>query len=159
LHEPDFIVVDEPFSGLDPVNTRLIQQILEEQSAQGRAILMSTHQMDQVEALCSRIVMIHHGRVVFYDTVTAIKRQFSGNSMLLQGEGDFSTLPGVVEARRENGAWHLALHPGTVAQDVLRQAVNLPGAHIERFELTTVSLDDIFVQVVQGESLSGARHA
>jgi ABC-2 type transport system ATP-binding protein len=149
LHEPDFIIVDEPFSGLDPVNTRLIEQILEEQRALGRAIMMSTHQMNQVEALCNRIVMIHHGRVIFYDTVDAIKRQFSGNSVLVQGEGDFSSLPGVVEVRKENGAWHLALSPGTNPHDVLRSATNLPDARIERFELTTVSLDDIFVQVVQ----------
>jgi ABC-2 type transport system ATP-binding protein len=149
LHEPEFIIVDEPFSGLDPVNTRLIQQILEEQRLQGRAIMMSTHAMNQVEALCNRIVLINRGKVIIYDAVDAIKRQFSGNSVLLQGEGNFSSLPGVMEARKENGAWHLALSPGTNPHDVLRSATNLPDTRIERFELTTVSLDDIFVQVVQ----------
>jgi ABC-2 type transport system ATP-binding protein len=153
LHEPDFIIIDEPFSGLDPVNTRLIMQILEEQRAAGHAIIMSTHQMNQVEALCNRIVLINKGKVIFYDAVDAIKRQFTGNAVLLEGAGDFSGLPGVLETRKENGAWHLALQTGTDPQKVLQAAVSLPGARIERFELAMPSLDDIFVQVVGDSAL------
>ena len=155
IHEPDLIIIDEPFSGLDPVNTRLIKQVLEEQRDLGRSIIMSTHQMNQVEALCNRIVLIDLGKVIFYDAVDAIKAQFAGNAVLIEGEGDFSSLPGVMEVRKENGAWHLALGAGVDAQEILRLAASLPGARIGRFELAAVSLDDIFIQVVQGRRETG----
>jgi ABC-2 type transport system ATP-binding protein len=81
VHEPDLIVVDEPFSGLDPVNVRLVMTIMEEQARAGRTIIMSTHQMHQVEALCNRIVLINQGRSVLYGEVDRIKREFGGASL------------------------------------------------------------------------------
>jgi len=151
LHEPDLIVIDEPFSGLDPVNTRLIQQILEEQRQAGKAILMSTHQMNQVEALCTRIVLINRGRSVLYGEVDEIKRQFAGNAVLIEGQGDFGQVPGVLEARGDNGAWRLALGVGTDPQTVFRAIAERQDTRIERFELAAASLDDIFIQVVAGQ--------
>ena len=149
LHEPDLIVVDEPFAGLDPVNTRLVKEIMEEQRQAGKTIIMSTHQMYQVEALCNRIVLINQGRTVLYGKVDEIKRNFAGNAILVVGQGDFSHLPGVLEARQQNGAWHLALEPGTSSQTVLRNLAVQDNAHLERFEIAEPSLDDIFVTVVQ----------
>jgi ABC-2 type transport system ATP-binding protein len=151
LHEPDLIVIDEPFSGLDPVNTRLIQQILEEQQQSGKAILMSTHQMNQVEALCNRIVLINRGQSVLYGEVEQIKRQFAGNAVLIEGQGDFSQVPGVLEARSENGSWRLALGVGVDPQVVFREIAARPEIKIERLELAEASLDDIFIQVVAGQ--------
>ena len=81
LHDPDLIIVDEPFAGLDPVNTRLVKEIIEEQRRAGKAIIMSTHQMHQVEALCSRIVLINNGEAVLYGEVDQIRRQFAGNAV------------------------------------------------------------------------------
>lgn len=150
LHEPELIIIDEPFTALDPVNTRLVKQVLEEQSQKGVAIMMSTHQMNQVEALCSRIVLIDHGSTVLYGKVNEIKRQFAGNAVLVEGQADFNDLPGVLEARKENSAWHLSLGIGVDAQEVLRAMAAQPGARIERFELAEASLDDIFIQVVGG---------
>jgi ABC-2 type transport system ATP-binding protein len=165
VHEPDLIVVDEPFSGLDPVNTRLVKSIMEEQRQAGRTIILSTHQLYQVEALCNRIVLINHGRSVLYGEVEEIKRGFAGNAVVIRGRGDFSqlaTLPGVLEVRqpqgndvRENGAWHLALAHGADPWELFRAVAALDGLRIERFEIAAPSLDDIFVAVVQGES-SGA---
>jgi ABC-2 type transport system ATP-binding protein len=149
LHEPDLIVIDEPFSGLDPVNTRLVKDILQEQSQAGRTVIMSTHQMYQVEALCNRIVLINSGRTVLYGTVEKIKRDFAGHAVVIQGQGDFTSMPGILEARRENGAWHLALETGTDPQDVFRNLVSLKDLRIERFEIAEPSLDDIFISVVQ----------
>ena len=149
LHEPELIVVDEPFAGLDPVNTRLIQQIFEEQRRGGRCILMSTHQMYQVEALCDRIVLINAGRTVLYGQVSEIKHDFAGNAVILEGQGDFSALPGVLEARKQNGTWHLALDRGVDPQAVFRAVAARDGVKIERFALEEPSLDDIFVQVVR----------
>jgi ABC-2 type transport system ATP-binding protein len=149
LHEPDLIVIDEPFSGLDPVSTRLVKQILEEQRQAGRSILMSTHQMYQVEALCDRIVLIDEGRTVLYGAVDDIKRSFAGNAVTIEGQGDFSNIPGVLETRNHNGTWHLALEIGTNPQDVFRTLAARQSLKIERFELAEPSLDDIFINVVQ----------
>ncbi|HLF26289.1 MAG TPA: ATP-binding cassette domain-containing protein [Anaerolineae bacterium] len=149
LHEPDLLIVDEPFSGLDPVNTRLVKDIIEEQRQAGKTIIMSTHQMYQVEALCSRIVLIDQGRTVLYGEVDQIKRNFAGNAVTVVGQGDFTQVPGVVEARTENDAWHLALAPGADPQSVLRALAARAGVKIERFEIAEPSLDDIFVSVVR----------
>jgi ABC-2 type transport system ATP-binding protein len=149
LHEPELIVIDEPFSGLDPVSTRLVQEILAEQRRAGCSILMSTHQMYQVEALCDRIVLIDEGRTVLYGAVREIKRNFAGNAVTVEGQGDFGGIPGVLEVRPDNGAWHLALEIGTDPQAVLRALALREGVRIERFELAEPSLDDIFISVVQ----------
>jgi ABC-2 type transport system ATP-binding protein len=149
LHEPDLIVVDEPFSGLDPVNTRLVKDILQEQSKAGRTVIMSTHQMYQVEALCNRIVLINAGRTVLYGEVDRIKSDFAGHAVIIQGQGNFSSIPGVLKARRENSAWHLALDIGADPQDILRNLASLKDIKLERFEIAEPSLDDIFINVVQ----------
>jgi len=149
VHDPDLLVVDEPFSGLDPVNTRLVKEIIEEQSAAGKAVIMSTHQMYQVEALCSRIVLIDHGSTVLYGRVDGIKRQFAGNAVTLEGQGDFASLAGVLEARRHNGTWHLTLATGTSAQDIFQVLAAQDGVKIERFEISEPSLEDIFIHVVK----------
>ncbi|HHH81480.1 MAG TPA: DUF4162 domain-containing protein [Chloroflexi bacterium] len=149
LHDPDLIVADEPFAGLDPVNTRLVKQILEEQRQAGKSILMSTHQMYQVEALCDRIVLIAEGRSVLYGAVDEIKESFAGNAVVIEGQGDFSGIPGVLETRRQNDTWHLALEAGTDPQAVLRTLATRENVKIQRFELEQPSLDDIFINVVQ----------
>lgn len=151
LHEPDLIVVDEPFSGFDPLNTRLVKDILEEQRQAGKTIIMSTHQMYQVEALCNRIVLINEGRTVLYGQVEQIKHDFAGNAVVVEGQGDFTGVPGVLEMRQQNGEWHMALQPGTDPQDVFRALAVREGIKIERFEIAEPSLDDIFISVVQGD--------
>ncbi|MCA9869930.1 MAG: ATP-binding cassette domain-containing protein [Caldilineae bacterium] len=155
VHEPDLIIIDEPFSGLDPVNTRLVKEIIEEQRQAGRTIIMSTHQMYQVEALCNRIVLIDKGRSVLYGAVDEIKRRFAGNAVLIEGEGDFTSVDGVLDAYQRNGAWHLPLAAGISPQEVLRSLASREDVHIERFEVAEASLDDIFVMVVQGETPDG----
>jgi ABC-2 type transport system ATP-binding protein len=145
------VVVDEPFAGLDPVNTRLIKEILEEQRQAGKAIIMSTHQMHQVEALCNRIVLINKGHSVLYGRVAEIRRHFAGNAITLEGDGAFDQVAGVLDARRENGVWHLALGPGVGPQEVFRSLAALPDVAVSRFEVAEPSLEDIFVTVVQEE--------
>ncbi len=150
LHEPDLIVIDEPFAGLDPVNTRLVEEIIREQQAAGKTIIMSTHQMHQVEAMCSRIALIDRGRTVLYGEVDQIKRNFAGNAVSVKGQGDFANVPGVLEARQVNGDWHMALAPGISPQEVFRALAARDGLKLERFEIAEPSLDDIFIWVVQG---------
>ena len=150
LHEPDLIVVDEPFAGLDPVNTRLVKEVMDEQRQAGRTILMSTHQMQQVEALCTRIALINRGRTVLYGPVDQIKHQFAGNAVIVEAQGELGDGDGLFRARRENGEWHLALEPGVSPQDVLRALAARDGLQIERFEIAEASLDDVFISVVRG---------
>jgi ABC-2 type transport system ATP-binding protein len=165
VHEPDLIVVDEPFAGLDPVNTRLVKDIMEEERQAGRAIVMSTHQMHQVETLCNRIVLINRGRSVLYGDVDQIKREYRGNAVLIEGEGELPSLPGVLEiGRGANGAnngganggsqrvWHVALAAGTTPQDLFRSLAQQTAFQVERFEIAEPSLEEIFVSVVQQET-------
>jgi ABC-2 type transport system ATP-binding protein len=162
IHEPDLIVIDEPFTGLDPVNTRLVKDIFQEQREAGRAIIMSTHQMHQVEALCNRIVLINRGRSVLYGPVSEIKRNFAGNAIVLEGEGEFGQLPGVLDARRENGLWHLSLTAGVGPQEIFRALAADPDVSVTHFEVAEPSLEDIFVSVVQegaAPSPAGAQSA
>ena len=152
-HSPDLLVVDEPFSGLDPLNTRLVKQIIQEQADAGKTVIMSTHQMYQVEAMCNRIVLIDRGHSVLYGQVDEIKRLFAGHAVAVVGTGDFGHVPGVLEARPpgENGAWHLAVQPGVEPHELLRTLACRPDITIDRFEIAEASLDDIFVTVVQGQ--------
>jgi ABC-2 type transport system ATP-binding protein len=154
LHEPDLTVIDEPFSGLDPVNTRLVEDIIREQQAAGKTIIMCTHQMHQVEALCSRIALVNQGRTMLYGAVDQIKRNYAGNAVTVTGQGDFTDIPGVLEVRAVNGDWHLSLAQGTSPQDVFRALAARDGLKLERFEIAEPSLDDIFIWVVQGQQES-----
>ena len=151
IHEPELLVIDEPFSGLDPVNTRLVKEIIKEQAEAGRAIIMSTHQLHQVEALCGRIALIDAGRTVLYGELAEIKERFAGNAVEVEGEGDFGSLPGLRSARRENGTWHLYLEERTEPRDLLQAIAARPDLTVRRFELAYPSLDDIFIAVVSGK--------
>lgn len=148
LHRPELLIVDEPFSGLDPVNTQMVKDLLREQRDQGNTILMSTHQMHQVEELCDRIVLIDHGNVVLYGSLDEIRRRFSGHAVLVRTDRPLPALPGVLKAEQHNTTTRLSLSPDTTPQVVLRALVeqDIP---IEQFEIALPTLDEIFIQVVQ----------
>jgi ABC-2 type transport system ATP-binding protein len=149
LHDPDLIIFDEPFSGLDPVNTRLVKDIIEGLRVAGKTLIMSTHQMYQAEALCNRIVLIDNGRSVLYGELDQIKRQYAGNAVLVRGSGDFKSLPCTLSVVQENGSWRINLAEGYTPADLFKAIAALPAAQIERYELAEPSLDDIFIRVVQ----------
>lgn len=173
LHEPDVIIVDEPFSGLDPVNTRLVKDILEEQRQAGKTIIMSAHQMNQVEAMCNRIVLINKGISVLYGPVNQIKRQFAGNAITIEAKGSptaektlaesLARLPGVVEIQTPNqmaaNQFHLVLSPGGDPQQVFQALARQEGLSIDRFQIAEPSLDDIFISVVQQDQKGVAADA
>ena len=115
--------MDEPFAGLDPVNTQMVKDLLREQRDRGVTILMSTHQMHQVEELCDRLVLIDHGRTVLYGGLDEIRQQFSGHAVLVRSSETIPTLPGVENVERHNSAYRLTLSPSTNTQDVLRALV------------------------------------
>jgi ABC-2 type transport system ATP-binding protein len=147
LHEPELIIVDEPFAALDPLNTRLVIDVLRELQAQGATILMSTHQMHQVEALCNRILLVNQGRNVLYGDLAEIQARFAGESILLKTPTPLPHLDGVESVEQENHAQRLNLNKGCTPQDVLKELI-LKEVVVESFELGTPSLDDIFIRVV-----------
>lgn len=147
LHKPELLIVDEPFSGLDPVNTRLAKQLLEDLRAQGTTIIMSTHQMHQVEELCDRILLINHGRNILYGPLDQIRRDYSGHAVLVRVHGSLPQLAGVQAATIHNGATQLALAGTTTPQDVLEQLVR-QHIDIEQFEIAVPTLDEIFISAV-----------
>jgi ABC-2 type transport system ATP-binding protein len=147
LHKPELLLVDEPFSGLDPVNTQLVKDLLREQRDAGVTVLLCSH---LVEELCDRIVLIDHGKVLLYGKLSDVRRQFSSNALLVQVQGELPELPGVESREAVNGGFKLQLVPGRQPQDILRQLVE-KNVIIERFEHAVPTLDEIFIRVVQGQ--------
>jgi ABC-2 type transport system ATP-binding protein len=149
IHEPELVIIDEPFSGLDPINTQMVKDLLREQRDKGVTILMSTHQMHQVEELCDRIVLIDHGSTLLYGRLDDIRRQFSGHAVIVRTPEELPTLPGVEHIERYNSSeWRLSLNASTSTQEVLRRLVE-GGTQIDQFEIATPTLDEIFIKVVQ----------
>ena len=155
LHKPDLIIVDEPFSGLDPLNTLVIKDLLLDFQRAGGAVVMSTHQMHQVEELAERLLMISRGEQKLYGSVDAIRRQFARHAIVVEGEGNWASLPGVERVETHENGRHdttLFLTPEATADDVLAAIAQSRSMTIRRFELAVPSLNDIFIQVVEGEA-------
>jgi len=95
LHDPQLVILDEPFSGLDPVNTELLKKMVLDLRNQGKTVILSTHQMNQVEELCDRFLMVDHGRSVLYGSLREIKARYRSNSVILDYEGALKLVPGV----------------------------------------------------------------
>ena len=148
LHRPELIIIDEPFSGLDPINTQMVKDLLLDLHRQGATIVMSTHQMHQVEELCERILLINHGRLVLYGDLDEIRRGHAGHALLVRVAGELPPLAGVETIAAHNNTQRLNLAPQTDPQDVLRQLLAQDIA-VEQFEIATPTLDEIFIQVVQ----------
>ena len=148
IHDPDLLIVDEPFSGLDPVNTGLIRQMLLDFKAGGKAIIMSTHQMHQVEAMCDRIALVYKGEVVLQGPVLTVRRQFAGNSVLVSGHGPFEQIPLLAEAQLSKNGWRVTLPDGVSPQMLLRQITDHEGLMVEHFSQVMPSLEEIFIKVV-----------
>jgi ABC-2 type transport system ATP-binding protein len=150
LHEPELLIVDEPFAGLDPVNTQMIKSLLGELHQSGVTLIMSTHQMHLVEELCDRILLIDRGRALLYGELEAIRRGYTGHAVLVRAQGGLPDLPGVESVKVHNGAYQLALDPKTDPQAVLR-ALLAREVVVEHFEIALPTLDEIFIRAVQGE--------
>ncbi len=147
IHDPKLVILDEPFAGLDPVNTELLKQMLLDLRNQGKAVILSTHQMNQIEELCDRILMINNGRAVLYGNLQEIKSKYRSNSIAIEFEGELGEVPGVTEKRTHEGYVELVLDGNTTPQQILERLVS-NGIGINRFEVATPSLNEIFLKVV-----------
>jgi ABC-2 type transport system ATP-binding protein len=152
LHSPKLIVMDEPFSGLDPVNAVLLERTLLELKDEGSAILFSTHRMDQVEKLCDSICLINHGEAVLSGRVREIKSRYERNHVIVEFEGDASFLKSaeIAEAKNFSGHAEIRLKEHGDAQKLLHEAAS--AARIYRFELVEPSLEEIFIRTVGGKT-------
>ena len=148
LHEPELIIMDEPFSGLDPVNTELLQDTLLELKNAGRAILFSTHRMDQVEKLCDSICLIDGGEAVLTGSMREVKSRYPRNHVVIDFEGDNAFLQhaSIAEYKAYAGHVEIRLADGADSQGLLHAAIQ--HAKIYKFELIEPSLEEIFIQTV-----------
>ena len=149
IHDPQLIILDEPFSGLDPVNTEMTKNIIAQMRDKGKAIILSTHQMNQVEELCDRVLMINHGREVLYGDLQEIKGSFKEHSVRIDVAGDIGNLHGVINQKVDKGIIELALSPETTPQSILNQ-LHEKGMTINHFEIKKPSLNEIFLRLAGG---------
>jgi ABC-2 type transport system ATP-binding protein len=152
VHDPDVVIIDEPFSALDPVNTEMVKDILEEKRDEGKAIIMSTHQMNQAEELCDRILLIDHGHQVLYGTLQQIQSRFASQDIFVT---PLTPLPdqvaGVLSIRELNGRYLLSLADEAEPNQVLKNLINL-GVEMTAFEIAIPPLNEIFIQVVKKQT-------
>jgi ABC-2 type transport system ATP-binding protein len=147
LHNPELVIIDEPFAALDPINTQLVKELMRELRDQGTTIVMSTHQMNQVEELCDRIVLIDRGRNVLYGELDRIRRDYSGHEVLVRVEGDLPPLTGLETVSGKNGLLKLTLTPDTPPQRILQQLLHSQTT-VESFEIAVPTLDEVFIRAV-----------
>lgn len=148
LHHPQLIIIDEPFTSLDPINTQLVKDLMRELHDQGVTIIMSTHQMHQVEELSDRILLIDEGENVLYGNLDAIRQEYAGHAVMVRSQDGIPALPHVQSMVQHNSATKLILMEGSTPQDVLSTLVANDIA-IEKFEIALPTLDEIFIQVVK----------
>jgi ABC-2 type transport system ATP-binding protein len=147
IHDPELIILDEPFAGLDPVRTETVQDIIGSLRDEGKAIILSTHQMNKVEELCDRVLMINKGHAILYGDLMETRAKFRRNSVQVIVEGEIGDLPGVIDRKLTDGSVELILAPDATPQTILDRMCD-QGIIIDRFEVTTPSLNEIFLNLV-----------
>lgn len=155
LHDPDLIILDEPQSGLDPVNMVLVRNLLRELRQEGKTILLSTHMMAEAERMADEIILIHRGQVVLEGTLDEVRGSFGRNTLHIDFDGDGAFLRDLPEVRKAsivNNAAELSLIDGADPQQILH--ASMARLRIRRFELATPSLEEIFIEKVGAETLT-----
>jgi ABC-2 type transport system ATP-binding protein len=154
VHRPELLILDEPFSGLDPVSVRMLKGLIAEERRRGTTILFSTHVMAQAEELCDRVVMIHQGRKVLDEPMASLRRRYDPTRVLFEpldqsaGLDALRSVPGVLSVQAGEGEAVLHLATGTDASGVIREAAArvVPA----RIEIARLRLEDVFVGIVRG---------
>ncbi len=150
LHDPDLVILDEPFSGLDPVNVALLKEIVLELKAVNKTIIFSTHQMELAEQICDDICLINRSRKVLDGSLREIKKSFGRNAVALRIEGENGILRDsslVSKIQQYSDEMEVLLAPNADPQDLLRKLV-VSGANVTKFEMIEPSLHDIFIEKV-----------
>jgi len=150
MNNPELLILDEPTKGFDPVNRRLLMDIISEQRAGGATVLMVTHQMEEVERLCDRIILLKDGAARAYGTVTEVQEEFGGLTIALDFTGKLPASPAYGIVSQGNGHAVLSVDNGADLAGILRGLIDA-GVTVSRFEPRRRSLDDIFVEVYGDE--------
>ncbi|HSB11445.1 MAG TPA: ATP-binding cassette domain-containing protein [Blastocatellia bacterium] len=154
IHDPEVMILDEPFSGLDPVSVNLLKGVILDLKERGKTIIFSTHQMEQVEQMCDDICLINHATRVLSGGLKEVKRRYGKNTVILDCEGHDSFLGDdlVKRVNRFANYTEIVLNDGADAQEVLKRTL-ASGARVNRFELVEPSLNDIFIESVTGKAV------
>lgn len=157
IHEPELVILDEPFSGLDPVNSRLLKDLILEQRTRGATVVLSTHRMEQVEAMCESICLIHRGRSVLFGKLSEIKASYGKSVIAIEYEGDTDALnavAGIQEFQDSGRSARLQIEPGADTQTILKEL--LEKVRITAFRQEEPHIEDIFLDKVSdpGEARS-----
>ncbi|MEW6508444.1 MAG: ATP-binding cassette domain-containing protein [Bacteroidota bacterium] len=162
LHDPDFIILDEPFSGLDPVNTNLLKDIILEMKERGKVIIFSTHLMDFAEKLCDHLAMIDHGKIILKGRLSEIKAKYAQRNVSLNYEGDISFLKGhaIIEKIENFGnTTGIRVKKPEQAQALLKMLIDR-GIVIKKFDANDISLQEIFIELAGNDAnAKEVRHA
>jgi ABC-2 type transport system ATP-binding protein len=148
VHDPEFIILDEPFSGLDPLNVKLMKEILLERQRAGATIMFSTHVMSDVEELCERVALIADSRLLLFGDLAKIKRQRGANSILVKAQRIPDNLLNYGKKSSHSGAVEYPIDGDRTPETILRSYLDA-GIEVERFELSLPSLNDIFIEEVK----------
>jgi ABC-2 type transport system ATP-binding protein len=160
IHEPDLLILDEPFSGLDPVSTRLLKEMILAEHRRGATVLFSTHVMPQAEELCDHVVMIHRGRKVLDDPVSSILRAHDARALTfvpLESKADVSAvraLPEVASCTAGGGVYEVTLRDGADAARAMQSVI--AAVRVARIELKRPTLEDVFVRIAAGDGAGTA---
>ena len=154
IHDPELVILDEPFSGLDPVNADMLASVVKEQIAKGKALVFSSHQMMQVEQFCEQICILKRGRVQIDGRLSEIKRSYGRSNLILRSEADlmpFLETRGLTDIRRDAQEWTLKVNNEAQAHELMRE-LGQAGVPMLKFELKEPSLHEIFIEKV-GEAV------
>jgi len=147
VHDPQLLILDEPFQGLDPINVDLLKGMIRALQAHGKTVVLSAHQMNLVEALCDRILLIDDGKSVLYGDLEEIKRKHAPGTVRLRTSDTLGELPGVARIEQRDDTFTLTLE-GISPQDLLKELVRRD-ISVETFEVASAPLEDIFIAVVK----------
>ncbi len=149
IHNPDLLIIDEPFSGLDPVNTQMVKQMIYKLRDEGKTIVMSLHEMHQVEEMANRLLMLDRGQRVLYGSVDEVRQQYAENAVIVSGDGDWQALKGVRSVKTDDAgrSFTLTLDDSTRPDDILQATAVSSNYRLRSFALAVPSLNDIFIRV------------
>ncbi|GAA4685810.1 ABC transporter ATP-binding protein [Frondihabitans cladoniiphilus] len=157
MNDPELLILDEPTKGFDPVNRRLLMDIIGDQKKAGATVLMVTHQMEEVERLCDRVILLKNGEAEAYGTIPEVQDQYGGTMIRLRSSGDIPASPHYEVTLRERNYAELTVTDGADEARILRDLVDA-GVEVRGFETSKLSLDDIFLRVYGDENeLEGVR--
>ena len=153
LNDPDLLIIDEPFQGLDPVNADMLKGVVRAEKDRGAAVIMSTHDMGDAQTLCDRILLINHGKRLLYGTVEQVRDAFSDGAVEVSGTDiprSAEGLQSVTDINEVDGAVRYLIGEGATPQDLFRELAS-SGAEVDRFAVQAPSLDEIFIRTVAGD--------